>query len=129
MENCDKYDQSDLWAYLRNQLSVKDMIKVQHHILTCTYCRKKIAEMRRLALVITSTESPKKETFGRFYTVLAASFLLFFLAGVSYYMLFMEKEMEYPIKIQQSPIYESVDSAAKVTDSLIIFSDSLSENK
>lgn len=129
MTNCDKYDQSDLWAYLRNQLSMEDMVKVQYHILTCTYCRKRIVEMRKFALDLMSVKSPKKKVVGKFYTVIAASFSFFFLAGALYYMLFVKDEKECPIKIQQSPIYEAVDSTTRVTDSLIIYPDSFLKNK
>ena len=132
MADCGKHDQTVLWAYLRDQLPVKDMIKVQYHLFSCVSCQKRIANMRKLSLAMSSVELPKKKSvFYKsrwFYIAWAACFLVFFLAGVSYYMVFVDNVEEYPVDVRQSPGYEVIDSVAKKTDSLIISPDSILEN-
>ena len=108
MADCGKYDQTVLWAYLRDQLPVQDMIKVQYHLLSCVSCQKRIANMRKLSLAMSSVElSKKKSVFYKsrwFYIAWAACFLVFFLAGVSYYMVFVDNVEEY---LHASDIYIS----------------------
>ena len=77
------------------------------------------------------SSSKKKSVFYKsrwFYIAWAACFLVFFLAGVSYYMVFVDNVEEYPVGVRQSPGYEVIDSVAKKTDSLIISPDSILEN-
>lgn len=130
MNDCNKYNKSVLWAYLRDQLPIKDMIVIQHHLLTCNSCRKRIENMRKLSFAI-SKQTKDKMIFHKslwFYWGCVASFLICILSGVSYYIVFTNNNNEYPVKIQKSPNYEAIDSTKKNTDSLIVFPDSIQEN-
>ena len=62
-----------------------------------------------------------------FYWGCVASFLICILSGVSYYIALTNKNNEYPVKIQKSPDYETIDSIKKNTDSLIVLPDSIQE--
>ncbi|MDY3070325.1 MAG: zf-HC2 domain-containing protein [Parabacteroides sp.] len=132
MKDCNKYNHNVLWAYLRDQLSVKEMIMVQYHLFSCNSCQKRIENMRKLSLAISYKQTNCKRTFNkrlRFYLGFAASFFISFLIGVSYYIISTNKNKEFPIEIRESPNYEELDSLKKGTDSLIILPDSISENK
>lgn len=130
MANCDKYDQKILWAYLRDQLPIKEMVNVQYHLSVCEHCRKRLDNMRQLSMDTASAGYRKKKKIlfiNRIRLGWAASFFILFLGGISYYMV-STKQREYPIEIKKSPTIEEVDSIEQETDSVIIRPDTLVKN-
>ena len=128
MADCDTYNRAVLWAYLRNQLSVEETIRMQYHLSVCAHCRKQIADMRKLSLAMASEKQQKGRNLlfvDKSSLRWAASFLILLSAGLSYYVISTDKLDEYPVEIKRAPTFEEVDSVIKEVDSLVVLPDSV----
>lgn len=133
MNRCNEHKDKQLRNYFLNRLSPEETETFQFHLLHCETCRMQLERMRHLstgweegeAASEPDTEqlqSGRKRRFSLnlFSRVAVAAGILLLLVSGGYYWMHIPSEEEYPIEINEPPVFHSADSVAIETDSTIV---------
>lgn len=83
MDNRCKYTREDVWDYYSNAMSREEEAEMQEHILSCSVCKKRLAEARGLSDVLDDREEEAEEPKQPHAVVKKSNLVKYIIIGVS----------------------------------------------